>query len=208
MKTTPIILAFIAGSAAGANIVSKTSSSGSNQTTSQTSSNDSSVQLVRDGRLSYHKQATVRQAFEGTFQNPEWTSFVTNKGVTVVSFKGTIKMARLWTAGFYVQDEFTAPIARACGDKLGNKPEMFAEERKHGYAGNTFDLEYWLSIHPESSGRQKSCFDETPMPIEFQFKLSGDREFKLSYVDRILCGQYPALMGHHPGVDVLDFVYR
>jgi hypothetical protein len=58
---------------------------------------DSSViSIVRNGVLKDYNMATVGRAFEGTFQNARWSSFETQKGVTVVQFDGTIPFDRLY----------------------------------------------------------------------------------------------------------------
>src|SRR6202049_3358634 len=57
------------------------------------SSNSSVIQVVRDGVLPGHDSTTVGKAFEGTLQNPKWSSFETAKGANIVEFKGTMKLS-------------------------------------------------------------------------------------------------------------------
>jgi hypothetical protein len=53
------------------------------------------IDTVRNGILANYNTTTVGKAFEGTFQNAKWTSFVSPKGVTVVQFNGTLQPERL-----------------------------------------------------------------------------------------------------------------
>jgi hypothetical protein len=58
----------------------------------------SDVDFVRNGVLPAYTSKTVGKAFEGTFQNPKWTSFTSAKGVHIVQFNGSIPAKAL--AGF------------------------------------------------------------------------------------------------------------
>jgi len=53
------------------------------------------IELVRHGVLPEFNTTTVGKAFEGTFQNPKWTTFVSPKGVSVVEFDGTVSVKSL-----------------------------------------------------------------------------------------------------------------
>ncbi len=48
------------------------------------------IELVKNGVLPEYNSTTVGKAFEGTFQNPKWSSFETPKGATIVEFDGTV----------------------------------------------------------------------------------------------------------------------
>lgn len=58
------------------------------------------ISVVKNGVLADYNTTTVGKAFEGTFQNQKWTSFVSPKGVTVVQFDGTITALKLTEQGF------------------------------------------------------------------------------------------------------------
>lgn len=60
----------------------------------------SPVQLVRNGVLANYNSTTIGRAFEGTFQDAEWTTFVSPKGATVVQFDGSILISVLQAANF------------------------------------------------------------------------------------------------------------
>jgi hypothetical protein len=44
----------------------------------------SPTNIVRSGYMEVNKTTTIGQAIDHTFQNGKWTSFTTDKGVTVV----------------------------------------------------------------------------------------------------------------------------
>jgi len=58
-----------------------------------------SVELVRAGSLPGFEKTTVGKAFEGRFQDAQWSSFHTPHGATIVSFHGTVKAGVLDAAG-------------------------------------------------------------------------------------------------------------
>ena len=68
------------------------SSAPSSKPTPTSDSSDSAVRLVRNGVLSDFNSTTVGKAFEGTFQNAKWSSFVTAKGQKVVQFDGFVAL--------------------------------------------------------------------------------------------------------------------
>jgi hypothetical protein len=73
----------------------------------------SGVETVRGGVLTNYNTTTVGKAFEGTFQNAKWTSFVSKKGVTVVQFDGTVSAEALKDGNFLpitVSDPNSIPV--------------------------------------------------------------------------------------------------
>lgn len=65
------------------------------------------IESVKNGVLPEHDTTTVGKAFEGTFQEAKWRSFVSPKGVTVVEFTGTAKYGALISGGLL--GEVSAP---------------------------------------------------------------------------------------------------
>ena len=53
-----------------------------------TTTGDEPTETVKNGVLANYNSTTVGKAFEGTFQEPKWTTFETSKGQTVVEFNG------------------------------------------------------------------------------------------------------------------------
>lgn len=53
------------------------------------------IDLVKNGVLPEYNSTTVGKAFEGTFQDAQWKSFVSPKGATIVEFDGTTTMKSL-----------------------------------------------------------------------------------------------------------------
>jgi hypothetical protein len=52
------------------------------------------IDIVRNGYLKYNQTTTIGNALAGTFQNAEWKSFTTEKGVTIVEFDGTLPLSK------------------------------------------------------------------------------------------------------------------
>jgi hypothetical protein len=99
---------------------------------------DRPINIVEDGMLPGYNATTVGKAFDGTFQNPKWTSFVSAKGATVVEFNGTITPDTLAKNGFGVgsygqQLETQSQNECLAGDHLS---ERIAEQQKT-YAEHT-----------------------------------------------------------------------
>jgi hypothetical protein len=186
------------------------------------------VETVRKGVLTGYNSTTVGKAFEGTFQNPKWTSFKTPKGATVVEFNGTFvpRPSSTWKAvehsinGFadILMDEslpvpsaIVHPVTEACIGKLNLTQEVHDAHWKEDW--------YWMfnpeHARDEVSAKIKSCVNESlNAPVSFQFTVlanSGEKEssapspssgsgFKLSYIDNKLFG------GHEE--EALAFIYR
>jgi hypothetical protein len=62
----------------------------------------SPVDRVRNGTLPEFESTAVGQAFEKTFQTPEWKAGLNLQGENVVTFHGTATYAAMKEAGFYV----------------------------------------------------------------------------------------------------------
>jgi hypothetical protein len=58
------------------------------------------IRLVRNGVLPGYDKTTVGKALEGSFQNSNWRSFTTAKGVEVIEYTRTITPLGLKDAGF------------------------------------------------------------------------------------------------------------
>ncbi len=124
---------------------------------------NSAVQVVRNGVLDKYTTTTVGKAFEGTFQDARWTSFVSPKGVTVVQFDGTIVWGRRPDAHKPVGDLAPAEILRNCVSSLDSPGT-------------------WADLDPIN--RMADCAIDRPMPVRFQFLVSADRKtFEIGSVD-------------------------
>jgi hypothetical protein len=120
---------------------------------------NSAIQVVRNGVLGKYNEVTVGKAFEGTFQNAKWSSFVSPRGVTVVQFDGTILWGRRPDGHRAVEDLAPAEILRNCVS-----PPDFEQ------------------LDPVD--RMADCAIDTPVPVRFQFLVSVDRKtFRIGYVD-------------------------
>lgn len=64
------------------------------RSTTPQSTAQSIIGKVRNGYLEDNKTTTIGQALENTFQNGNWKSFITEKGVTVVEFDGTVPLSK------------------------------------------------------------------------------------------------------------------
>jgi hypothetical protein len=160
---------------------------------------DSSViAVVKNGVLSNYNTTTVGKAFEGTFQNPQWKSFVSPKGTTIVEFNGTVKPKLLLKSGLNIP-EGNAGAETAitnCMDNLNLKDEMTQEAHQGDYW--RLSVVYWmLHTRPERFDRLNECVN---LPISFQFALSADKDtFSLAYIDEMFSNQVEKVM---------DFIYH
>jgi len=66
----------------------------------QVSEPSTPIDIVKNGMLAGYDSTTVGKAFDGTFQEPKWSTFETPKGQTIVQFNGTIKMSLMKKADF------------------------------------------------------------------------------------------------------------
>jgi hypothetical protein len=140
------------------------------------------VEVVRNGMLSRYNSTTVGKAFEGTFQNPTWTSFETPKGATVVEFDGAISYGELNRGHF--QPYIGKVQKEAC----------------HRSEGSDFDDAFM------------KCVAALTLPVKFQFALSADKKsFEIGYMSlepfRLGADQFNDTW-HQDPMSVLAFIYR
>jgi hypothetical protein len=156
------------------------------------------IAVVKNGVLSNYNTTTVGKAFEGTFQDPKWKSFVSPKGTTIVEFDGTIKPKLLLKSGLYIP-EGNAGAETAitnCMDNLNLKDDMTQEAHQGDYW--RLSVVYWmLHTRPERFDRLNECVN---LPVSFQFALSADKDtFSLAYIDEMFSNQ---------SEKVMDFIYH
>jgi len=146
------------------------------------------ISVVTNGILANYNTTTVGKAFEGTFQDPKWTTFVSPKGVTVVQFDGTITALKLTEQGFVEFDGIykrpASELVDGCIEKLG----LSAQRAQ-------FNMD-WLATTPSSTllstkpldvqhyNIQKCVAAQVAIPVQFQFVLSADHtSFQIGYLD-------------------------
>jgi hypothetical protein len=160
---------------------------------------DSDVAIVKDGVLPEpYNTTTVGKAFEGTFENPKWKSFVSPKGTTIVEFDGTIKPNTLVKSGLYIPEGNQAAerTITHCMDNLNLTDAMTQEAHRGDYW--RLSVVFWLlHTRPETFDSLNECVN---LPITFQFALSADKKtFTFAYVDEMLSNQAEKTM---------DFIYH
>jgi hypothetical protein len=162
------------------------------------SSGDSGViNVVKNGVLANYNTTTVGKAFEGTFQDPTWKSFVSPKGTTIVEFHGTVKFRALKKGGMYIADSPPTNTAiTACINSLGWKDEITQDAQLRGEPLTS--VVNWMGLtHPERFDKLNECVN---LPVSFQFDLSADKEtFSLAYIDEMFYNQ---------AEKVMDFIYH
>ena len=176
-----------------------------------TTQGDASViSVVKDGALEEYNTTTVGKAFEGTFQTPQWKSFETPKGETIVQFDGTIKAMKLTESGFDSFDSIYRTLAPqfmdGCFAKLG-----FAAEK------DKFHMPWLLLVHSanrlvitdENDARhwevQKCVYSQMDVPVQFQFTVLLDgKSFKAGYIEPTPF----KINGECDHKRVFDFIYQ
>jgi len=118
------------------------------------------IDVVRNGVLTGHDSTTVGKAFEGTFQNPKWTSFTSPKGQFIVQFDGIVGRDVLRRNGFTGTSD-RIDLYRECLKETGRETDG-----------------------PEVA----KCVDEkltaSTLPVTIQFTFSLDKSsFTLTYID-------------------------
>src|SRR5260221_13129162 len=103
----PAIAVFVAVVCGGCQSSSKTTAHAATETSS---SRSPEVGTVKSGVLARYNSTTVGKAFEGTFQNPKWSSFESPKGATIVEFNGTVRADALEKAG--LDDHYSSTSER------------------------------------------------------------------------------------------------
>jgi hypothetical protein len=157
------------------------------------------VDTVRNGVLADYNTTTVGKAFEGTFQNPRWSSFVTPKGQTVVQFEGTTTFEKLENV---LSVQKWSGAVDACRISMGlPDDEKIKQQAKHaaetefrnllpspGYSPSLENLADYheKALMDELIKRVDPCVKATSIPIKFQFLMSVDKKsFQLGYVDEV-----------------------
>jgi hypothetical protein len=158
---------------------------------------DSAVDTVRNGVLGHYNTTTVGKAFEGTFQDPKWKSFVSAKGTTIVEFNGTVKPKTLLTNGLYIPEsssDANTPIIR-CIDALNLQDEMRQEAGDDSWRFKP--VYFMLHASSETFDKLNEC---VILRVTFQFALSADKEtFSMAYIDEKFSNQ---------AEKVMDFIYH
>lgn len=165
-------------------------------------SGKSAVELVRSGVLQEYNTTTVGKAFEGTFQNARWSSFVTPKGTTVVQFDGTILWDTLNNGRTVPYETLPQSLREQCIASLGitETPTKLHERAKDLWGekdSSPAAKAEWDQTGPrlqEVEGRIGECVKGLTVPVKFQFMLSADNKaFRLGYVDEVFGTQNRAL---------------
>jgi hypothetical protein len=159
------------------------------------------IAVVKNGVLTDHNTTTVGNAFEGTFQNPKWTSFETPKKEVVVEFNGTITVAAAQEGGELNYDALV-PLEDGCFTALGLVDTVVKQlnyrsiEEFRAYSdANVPQREIIIEIKRKIN----ECVNEKQLSVKFQFVLSADKTtFKIQYIDKAFS---------EPN-RVLAFVYR
>jgi hypothetical protein len=126
------------------------------------------VDLVKNGSLPEYKNTTVRQAFEGTFQDPEWKSTVNLQGQKVVTFQGTVKYAVLKEAGFY--------IGTWNGVRQGIEAEKQISEQRHRCSEGAGQTEMSAPDQATIGPCMAKAYQSMVIPVAFEFTLSPDKK--------------------------------
>jgi hypothetical protein len=148
------------------------------------------VTTVRNGVLNDYNTTTVGKAFEGTFQDAKWSSFVTDKGVTVVQFDGTIVFNVLHDASDGM-NLFEA-ASKECLTSVGL-----------GDPSVRLDLNKLVRME-DAFNKLSKCMNGQPVPVRFQFSLSEDKKaFKITHMNVV--NVYKAF---DTQADALSFIYR
>jgi hypothetical protein len=122
-------------------VASKDSSLATGSPSAATSLDDALViAVVKNGILTDYNTTTVGKAFEGTFQNPHWTSFETPKGAMVVEFTGTVSPNALRAVNLSAEKA----KREACIEQLGLKDKMEREAKAAGESATAF-----YKAHPD-----------------------------------------------------------
>ena len=155
------------------------------------------IATVTNGVLNGYDSTTVGKAFEGSFQDAKWTTFVSPKGVTIVEFNGTVKMSALQDGGFKITESnnIVNPLVTNCINTLGLKEQMTQEAHNptDGVWGGGYwrlPVFYWVNrqkvAHPEWYEKLNRCVN---IPVSFQFAISADQKsFKVAYLDQPIFG--------------------
>jgi hypothetical protein len=127
----------------------------------------SDIDWVKNGKLPEYKDTAVRQAFEKTFQDPEWKSAVNIQWEGVVRFHGTLKYTVLREAGFY--------IGTWNGVSQGNEAERQISEarRRCSVEGGQPETSSPDDVVPGTC--MAKAYQSLVVPVSFEFTLSSDK---------------------------------
>jgi hypothetical protein len=125
-----------------------------------TSGLNSPIDMVKTGMLPGYNATTVGKAFEGTFQNAQWTSFVSSKGATVVQLNGTIKNREI---GKIMPNALMPLISdpQNCGNDMNCLLAL------------DVPVTFQFTVAANKRSFEITSYDETP----FQFQLVGSSGF-------------------------------
>jgi hypothetical protein len=162
------------------------------------------IDLVKNGVLPEYNSTTIGKAFEGTFQDAQWKSFVSPKGATLVEFDGTTTMKALRDGGIKIAEgnEIVNPLIKTCMATVGLREQMTQEAHNPtdgrtyigpDISGASYDglpVLYWMlrleSAHPDWYEKLNACIN---IPVSFQFATSVDKKtFTLAYFDQPMFG--------------------
>ena len=186
---------------------------------------DAAVEIVRAGILPGFPATTVGETFEHRFQNPQWSSFQTPNGVTIVDFHGTVLADTLNSADLNASHSNPIVVRSNCLQSLGlstTREEVAtpAREAEQAYRANEAEIQEKKQHSPGAVSARKqqeraekeldadheakirACIANSPLAVHFQFTLSADqKKFDLGYIDKEPFGEAA------PNA-VLAFVYR
>ena len=186
---------------------------------------DVAVETVRAGCLPGFGATTVGETFEHRFQSPQWSSFQTPNGITIVDFHGTILADALNVANLNASHANPIVVRSNCVRSLGlsttaEDEAAPAREAEQTYRSNAAEIQEQKLNSPgavsalkkqENAEREldadreakiRACIANAPLAVHFQFILSADhKQFELGYIDKEPFGEAAPKA-------VLAFVYR
>lgn len=135
--------------------------SNSSQADAPATSHNQEIEAVKNGTLAGYNSTTVGRAFEGTFQNSKWTSFVSPKGQLIVQFDGTVERDVLRRNGFTGTSD-RIDLYKQCLKETGREADG-----------------------PEVAKCVDEKFATNTLPVTFQFAFSIDKSsFTLTHIDQ------------------------
>lgn len=175
---------------------------------------DVAVETVRAGSLPGFTSKSVGETFERRFQNPQWSSFHTPNGVTIVDFHGTILADALNVADLNASHANPIVLRSNCVRSLGLAGAMADEATSSRVAEQTYrsnldeiqerkgsqtaSKEYVSAVSArkqqeaaekkldaDHEAKIRACIANSPIAVHFQFTLSADQKtFELGYIDK------------------------
>ena len=144
----------------------------------------SPTNIVRSGYMEVNKTTTIGQAIDHTFQNGKWTSFTTDKGVTVVEFDGTVPFSK-FTSGLELSCSANAACTAAvkksaeyCGSLAGQAPFQNIEEQKASLKAQLAELQHEDSVMYSQGdhGQNYTDLNKKEMDVQQQILQLGTPE--------------------------------